>query len=577
MTWLPAFLALGLTPLIFDLGCVEPVLAPKLACWMTGAGLAALCLRWRPLNRAGTFCLLWLTWSLAAGWADGVPWQHLGWLQSAIGCFWILGAVPNQQRDERILLAGWTLTLAYSWLQRLNLDPFAWSHPSLSQARTIAGLGNPNYLSMYLACLLPLVAVRNRPMALFGWFSIILTGTRGSQLALLGVAVALMVYRPHWVRRQGWFLLLALLSWGAAHVWLQSSTAPTATVRRAQAESVSVRLLLWQSAIQQGIDHPLWGVGPGNFGFEYLRRRPLEPESLRPLQRCPEDPHSQPLLVFAEQGIPGLLLWLAWMGTTLVTLWRKDRPACACLAVLLVNGLSNAYPLSFWPLLFHWTTQALPEEQNVPKWHLYWLPLSLAVMLAGLAGWLFQRTLWWEDEYRIWARGLRPSREYSQLALLRRANLDRANWLCPPWMRTQQASFEFQFYAELASKLSPLSPELIQAADRWAARRIELQPGNAYAWMSQAQVQEIAGRWPAATTIWAHVRQLDPRNPAVLFWLGQAQYRSGRPTEALVSLQESLEINSKTYQVYQLQAQIMIDLGRTWEGYWSWTQGSNYR
>ena len=575
MNFLATLLALGLTPLVFDLGCVDPILAPKLTCWLTATGLTALWLRPRPLSFAAVACLLWLSWSLLSAGLHSTPWHHVALVQTTVGILWLMGSSVAPKTAENILLTSWGLTVAYSWAQRLHLDPFAWSHPGLSQLRTIAGLGNPNFLAMYLACLLPLVASRSLGLALLGWVSVVLTATRGAQLALFVVGIVWVIVRRQAGLKVALAAALAGLSWWGCQSWLALGSDKGALLPSARMESVSIRFILWKSALQQGMAHPILGVGPGNFGFEYLRIRPLEPESTRALQRCPEDPHSQPLLLLSEQGFPGLLLWSIWMASCLWNLRRAHPTSALCLSVLLINGLTNAIPLTLWPLLFHWTTLTLPPESAPPRWRWWGIPLALGLAGVGLSGWIFQRALWWEDEYRIWARNSREARGYQEIIRLRRANLDRAARCCPPWFYAQQASYEFQFWLEVLTVDG--GPEQQRQAEHWALRRVQLQPSNPYAWMSLAQLKERQARWAEAAELWQQIQQQDPCNPAVLFWLARARYHSGRPDDALSALGQSIEINSNNNQVYQLQAQIMIDRGRTWEGYWGWVEGSAYR
>jgi predicted Zn-dependent protease len=104
-----------------------------------------------------------------------------------------------------------------------------------------------------------------------------------------------------------------------------------------------------------------------------------------------------------------------------------------------------------------------------------------------------------------------------------------------------------------------------------------MDPQNAFAWQGLAMVYEAQGRWEESGAAWRQATRYDPRNPAVLFFLARALARTGNTTEALARIQESLEINSKSAQVYQLRAQIRIEQGQSWEGYWDWVRGCQFR
>ncbi|MCA9319281.1 MAG: O-antigen ligase family protein, partial [Planctomycetes bacterium] len=126
--------------------------------------------------------------------------------------------------------------------------------------------------------------------------------------------------------------------------------------------SVAERLVLWTNTAAIVQDHPVFGVGPGNFRVAYpayaQSRRQHETGQLR-LRRQPEKPHNEYLHVAAELGWPGLALFLAVIIGVLGQGWRAvsrsrkegdDRRATcltASLAVILLLLMISfvAFPL----------------------------------------------------------------------------------------------------------------------------------------------------------------------------------------------------------------------------------------
>lgn len=591
-----SLLALLLVPLVFDLSAADPILAPKLACWLLASGLA-LFLPGPPgrewLRSPVLLPLVgWIAWAWASALFRGLSpaWVLLVTITPAL--VWIRCPLQPGQRQtcQRWMLAAWALSVTYSWLQRLGLDPFHWSHPALSRDLTIAGLGNPNYLAMYLGALLPLAWTRAYAqgwlaclLVWLGWVTLLLTSTRGALLAVTLVLLGSSLWglwrglgnRKFWLAT--WLFLGAGLG---ASMWLSSQVflhrfsltqklADLQSSHESTAPNILTRLLLWKSALRQVQDQPLLGSGPGQFGAGYLLNRNGEPEVIRPLQRIPEDPHSEPLRVLSETGVPGLVLWSAWLLAVFIKLRRQSPVEACCLAVVLLHSLSNCWPLALWPLIVYWSAMAQASSPKVVR-----LPLALAVPGFCLAAWLalgslaLQRIFWWDDEYRY----LYPP---PQAIPRRLALLEGSDWICPPWFR--------QEWLRRSSLLWKEKAHLQGEAGAWARaihfgrRRVLAQPGNAYAWRSLAGTLQESGQPEAALEAWASAARLDPENPAIHYLWAQSLYTTGQLQGAESRLQRSLEIYSKNSQVYHFRSQIMIEQGRTWEGYWDWIRGTQVR
>jgi O-antigen ligase len=132
--------------------------------------------------------------------------------------------------------------------------------------------------------------------------------------------------------------------------------------------SMTGRIRFWQAALEMWRDHPLLGVGLGNFAAFYPH-----------YQRYPyfysNDPHSWPLQLLCELGLPGALLALLLLAGAVVWLrriWRSLPPLEAgLLSAALVGSLAHAavdfdYTLSattalLGAVLAYGTWRAAPE------------------------------------------------------------------------------------------------------------------------------------------------------------------------------------------------------------------------
>ena len=573
---LSCFLALAVLPLLFDMACADPITAPKLACWMVAAGLAALT-PFRPWSAAEKVLWLWFSWASLSALYNGLA---PGWIELlTIFCALIWGRSQMPGRN-RWLAAGFGLTVVYSWVQRLGWDPFAWSHPELSQLRTIAGLGNPNYLAMYLACLFPWAWPRLYRRGWPGWavafvsmLALLLTATRGSNLVLSAVFIATALYAGLRQRRitRFWMLgiLLLALSWGTS-LWIsgrrQFALASAMTsLGSGKDYSVIARKLLWQSAWRSGLAHPWLGVGPGHFGDAYLLNRSMEPDVLMKRERRPEDAHNEPLRVLSETGWVGLGLWCGWVMLALRAHLRRPGPQSACLLVLFGNSLTNCFPLVAYPLLMLWIT---PDRDDCPPAKMKWagLPILLVGLLLGLAGWKTERTFWWDDEWTLGGRNF--PKAAPQLFEQRVRALDVCALYCPPWFQDSLAmrqSAAWQNLAELTGE-----PLAWQQAERYARQRIDLDPKNPYHWLFLGIVYDHQGKNEQAMEMWREAESRDPLSPQIAFLRARSQHKLGNSGAALQSIQRSLELFSNSRQVYRFRAQIMIEQGRTGEGIEDW-------
>lgn len=155
-------------------------------------------------------------------------------------------------------------------------------------------------------------------------------GSRGGFLALLGVAVFLL-FRYRAVRLRWRILGTSLLAGTLVAVASEQFWSQMGTILSPQEDynvtSETGRMSIWRRGIGYMLDRPLLGVGANNF--------PVAEGVLSPLAERQEygvgvrwaAPHNSLVQVGAELGIPGLVLFLGFIASTLLGLRRIEREA----------------------------------------------------------------------------------------------------------------------------------------------------------------------------------------------------------------------------------------------------------
>jgi O-antigen ligase len=193
------------------------------------------------------------------------------------------------------------------------------------------------------------------------WGGLVLSFSQSSFTALLvGLAVlGAMRWSVRWaLMLSGVALLLAVafvaLAPGAVHLDLGNS--------KSTDKATSGRYDLIKGGLKLFRDAPLAGQGSGSFARDYRRAEHVSPE------RAASASHTIPVTVAAEQGIVGLLVYLALLAAALARLFRGARrvPERAAVAAAFVALLAHSMmyaafledPLT-WTLLGAGTAMAL--------------------------------------------------------------------------------------------------------------------------------------------------------------------------------------------------------------------------
>jgi hypothetical protein len=123
------------------------------------------------------------------------------------------------------------------------------------------------------------------------------------------------------------------------------------------ATSVGARFDYWSAALKLTKERPLLGHGPGAFGQGYTRLKKPESEPTRLV-------HNDYLEQACDSGLPGLVLFLAWIGGSMAWAWRKGMIQGTSLSQAVVIGLIGWALQSFVEFILYipaiaWTAMLL--------------------------------------------------------------------------------------------------------------------------------------------------------------------------------------------------------------------------
>jgi putative inorganic carbon (HCO3(-)) transporter len=247
---------------------------------------------------------------------------------------------------------------------------------------------DPNIYGRFLALTMILMAaallwsVQRRHVALLSaglavlWAGLVLSLSQSSFAALLGglAVLAALRWRPGPVLALvGAAFVLAVavvvIAPGALHIKGGSV--------KALDKATSGRVDLLKGGRQLFSDRPVWGVGSGGFAASYRRR-----ERIRASSRAVVVSHTIPVTIAAEQGVLGLLAYVALLATALSLLWRGAREALQRRGPPGIQGVARAgVAAAFVALLLHTLVYAAYLEDPL-SWTLLGIGAALALVPA---------------------------------------------------------------------------------------------------------------------------------------------------------------------------------------------------
>jgi O-antigen ligase len=299
------------------------------------------------------FLLVLMISQATNGWVGGMA-DQLGKFGPAVIAFFILAAACTTREHvvttmKVIVLCTFVLALHSVGQAQTGMG---WTGIPIGEDGRVQYVGifnDPNDLGLLFVAALPMAVYLSRRAGFIarpGWlagaalllYGIRLTNSRGALLAVLVVAGAYVWYR------RGLFTASVLGVVGLACLKLLSSRMQELD---AGEESANGRVDAWYSGLHMFMSHPLFGVGAGNF-TEYNELTA----------------HNSFVLVLAEAGFVGYVLWLAFVGYSFWMMaavlrykptsgdadqndaWQKERPLALTLLLSLCGMFTTAFFLS---------------------------------------------------------------------------------------------------------------------------------------------------------------------------------------------------------------------------------------
>lgn len=257
---------------------------------------------------------------VANSWMGGA-FDQLAQFGPTVIAFFVLATAVSSSR-QRVVITFAVFALGAMVLALHGVDQFnhgvGWTGMTLSEDRRIRYVGifnDPNDLGLLLVAALPMTVYLSARGGFLGklfWlagaalllYGIYLTNSRGAFLAVMVIAGIYL-----W-RTRG--LLVSLILSG---VGMLGMLMLPARVQDLDVDDPSAfgRVDAWYEGLQMFRSHPLFGVGAGNFtDYNYLTA------------------HNSLVLVLAETGFFGYVLWLAFVGYSLMMtvrlLQRRIKP-----------------------------------------------------------------------------------------------------------------------------------------------------------------------------------------------------------------------------------------------------------
>jgi putative inorganic carbon (HCO3(-)) transporter len=284
---------------------------------------------------------------------------------SFVALYFVVSQFVGDHALQRRLV--WVLSISSSVAALIALEHFFFAPGYVYRANL--RYGDPNEVAFILATTLPLTfwLLRERwllrplvaGMIIVISLAILFTYSRSALVALgAGIAWLMVIDR----RRIPLLVAAGVVTVLAGFTFVQSSPSNVFRVQeglRAKEKiadyNVDTRLGAWGAAIELAIEHPLVGIGPGNFTYHYGRITDTPPGA---------DPlgvvHNAYLDIAAELGLGGLALFIAYLVLSFGRLTSAHREGsglpgyASALQVALVVAavgaltLSEQYAAPFW-------------------------------------------------------------------------------------------------------------------------------------------------------------------------------------------------------------------------------------
>lgn len=430
---------------------------------------------------------------------------------------------PSWARALSIAFAAHVVTAIW---QAVGKDPYeAYLHTDFDRVRGLAG--NPVFLGSLMAgaCAFSARRVwRDRAGTLLfvgSAVALALSGSRaGLAAAVLGSLVA--AWEPPGavhddvpradpdvggVRRGHRLLRVALVEVTLVAAvlmasWANSSRGDTSVAQRLAEEtsieggSIRARVENWRAAADAITDRPLFGAGPGSFRLATMPHRSLELARAEGPDQYFGDAHSLPVEWAVTVGVPGGLLAVVWL---LTSLWVARRPgdglfgaALALTIAQLVQPLRLGVTIPLFLLLGLAASRRRgpPARDRGPMLALAAVP-AIAFAPTGMRATAADALL-------------RPALRSADLAAAQQA-IDAA----PFFLQTYVAAIKVELGRARVPEVEPRPAEAIARAFLLAGIAQERFPEEPVSFVAEALVAQQAGDLPRALGAWQEVLDLD--------------------------------------------------------------------
>jgi O-antigen ligase len=153
--------------------------------------------------------------------------------------------------------------------------------------------------------------------------ALLLTMTRGAWIAVIaGLAVTAVLMRSRALSLAAVLALGSLFLFSQLYKNDQGRTLAVDSFATQEADrNVATRLVLWDMSWRMFLDHPVAGVGMGDYSIEAERR--LAERHVR----TTVDSHNIFLQILATRGLLGFIPFVAYFAVLIVSLWKRMRRA----------------------------------------------------------------------------------------------------------------------------------------------------------------------------------------------------------------------------------------------------------
>jgi len=276
--------------------------------------------------------------------------------------FFELRGSGQKKRLVFALLGGFLLTCGVALLQKFVPGFLQWWNDAEFNGRMYGTMANPNYLATYIVMMLPVAVgkliINNYELGIdgvsassgarlgraLGWFgrvfpfvcivsgllTLLFTESRAGVLAaFLSVVFFLAVVAFKKRAMKTFAVLCAVPFLAGALVWIILANSQAGWVKNIpfadrlaanpeSASSAETRLQIWPAALRQALASPVIGYGPETFAVTFPAFAPSTVNSQEGQGQIADHPHNELLDIAVQIGIPGMVMFLLFIGGLVV-------------------------------------------------------------------------------------------------------------------------------------------------------------------------------------------------------------------------------------------------------------------